>query len=206
MSGWFHDKWKDYKHLAEVSSVSEIGRRYFINNAFDGALTMLGVVIGAVISGTKDPAIIIAAGVAGSIAMAVSGFSGSYLTEKAEREREMNRLRRVMLSGMEESIHMRAGRFASIVTSVIDGVSWPLAAALVVAPFILSMMGVISVDAAFSASIVLTLGTLFALGAYLGRVSKTSWMVYGLRMLFVGMLVAVLTILISQFFGHATVL
>ena len=31
----------------KISNVGEISRRYFVMNAFDGALTMLGVIIGA---------------------------------------------------------------------------------------------------------------------------------------------------------------
>jgi len=38
------NRWKRYHR---VSGVSSITRRYFVMNAFDGALTMLGVVIGA---------------------------------------------------------------------------------------------------------------------------------------------------------------
>jgi len=63
-------RWKQY---SKISGVSSITRRYFVMNAFDGALTMLGVVIGAYI--------------AGSIAMGASGMSGAYMAEKAEREK-----------------------------------------------------------------------------------------------------------------------
>ena len=41
-------RWKNY---SKISGVGAITRRYFVMNAFDGALTMLGVVIGAYISG-----------------------------------------------------------------------------------------------------------------------------------------------------------
>ena len=64
-------KWKRYH---EISDVGPITRRYFIMNAFDGALTMLGVVIGAAISGNLGNSnIIISAGIAGSIAATTKG-------------------------------------------------------------------------------------------------------------------------------------
>ena len=75
-------RWKKY---SEISDVGPITRRYFVMNAFDGALTMLGVIFGAYVSGVLKPMIIISAGIAGSIAMGVSGMSGAYMTEKAER-------------------------------------------------------------------------------------------------------------------------
>jgi len=63
-------KWKQY---SEISGVGDISRRYFVMNAFDGALTMLGVVIGAAVSGyLENSTIIISAGIAGSIAMGAS--------------------------------------------------------------------------------------------------------------------------------------
>ena len=51
-------RWKKYY---EISSAGDITRRYFVMNAFDGALTMLGVVIGAYIAGIPKPMPIISA-------------------------------------------------------------------------------------------------------------------------------------------------
>ena len=57
-------RWKKY---SEISGVGAISRRYFVMNAFDGALTMLGVVIGAAVSGSlQNSAVIISAGITGS--------------------------------------------------------------------------------------------------------------------------------------------
>ena len=56
-------------------------------NAFDGTLTIMGVVIGAHFSGVTNPHIVITAGIGGSVAMGISGVSGAYLAERAERNR-----------------------------------------------------------------------------------------------------------------------
>ena len=80
-------RWKQY---SKISDVGQITRRYFVMNAFDGALTMLGVVIGAYVSGIiEQSTVIISAGIAGSVAMGVSGVSGAYMTEKAERTKKL---------------------------------------------------------------------------------------------------------------------
>jgi len=60
------ERWKRYHKISEAGDIT---RRYFVMNAFDGALTMLGVVIGAYVAGILEPIIIITAGIAGSIAM-----------------------------------------------------------------------------------------------------------------------------------------
>ena len=50
---------KEWKRYYQVSEVGPITRRYFVMNAFDGALTMLGVVIGAYVAGILQPILII---------------------------------------------------------------------------------------------------------------------------------------------------
>ena len=47
---------KRWKRYHQISEVGDITRRYFVMNAFDGALTMLGVVIGAYVAGILNPA------------------------------------------------------------------------------------------------------------------------------------------------------
>ncbi|MCK5039146.1 MAG: hypothetical protein KAS16_08620, partial [Thermoplasmata archaeon] len=72
------EKLKRWDMYAEISDVGSISRRYFVMNAFDGALTMLGVVIGAsMTTDLVDPMFIILAGLSGSFAMCISGISGA---------------------------------------------------------------------------------------------------------------------------------
>jgi zinc transporter ZupT len=69
----------------EISNALKIARRYFVINAFDGAVTMLGAIMGAYISGIDTPRVLINIGFSVSIALATSGFVGSFLSEMAER-------------------------------------------------------------------------------------------------------------------------
>ncbi|KKN31593.1 hypothetical protein LCGC14_0822280 [marine sediment metagenome] len=76
----------------DITNFSEIARRYFINNFYDGALTILGIVLGFLVVILKNsnniPSIyIILPGLGTSISMFVSGLSGSYLSEKAEQKK-----------------------------------------------------------------------------------------------------------------------
>jgi predicted membrane protein (TIGR00267 family) len=126
---------KRWKRYHSISGVGDISRRYFVMNAFDGALTMLGVIIGAYIAGILNPLPIISAAVAGSIAMGVSGMSGAYMTEKAERTKKMKELENAMLTDMKNGLHHKSHRFATFFAAIVDGVSPAIAAMFVVSPF-----------------------------------------------------------------------
>ena len=60
----------------------EIVRRYIIINTFDGALTILGIVLAVIMSGIRDPQLVIIPSIGASVAMAVSGIWGSYAAEE----------------------------------------------------------------------------------------------------------------------------
>ena len=192
-------KWKQY---SEISDVASITRRYFVMNAFDGALTMLGVVIGAYVSGLiENPTVIISAGIAGSIAMGASGMSGAYMTEKAERTKKMKDLEKAMLTDMKNGLHDRSHRFAAYFAAIVDGVSPALAAMIVISPFFLVNRGVITAEIAFFSTIAITLVVLLLLGVYLSRISDESMIKYGIMMLGVGLLTAFICIVTSILLG-----
>ena len=192
------DRWKRYY---KISDVGNIARRYFVMNAFDGALTMLGVVIGAYVAGVLEPAPIISSAIAGSIAMGTSGMSGAYMTEKAERTKKLKSLEKAMLTDLKNGLHDRSHRFATFFTAIVDGISPALAAMLVVSPFFVVNFGLIAVETAFYICIVLTLVVLLVLGLYLARISDESMIKYGLQMLAVGLVTAALCIITSVLLG-----
>jgi predicted membrane protein (TIGR00267 family) len=191
-------RWKAY---ADMGNFRAIARRYFVMNAFDGALTMLGVVIGASMTQIEEPNIIISAGIAGSIAMGVSGFSGAYMAESAERARELKKLERAMLSDMDDTMHEEAARFASVYTALIDALSPAMAALAVISPFFFVHIGLLSMGLALFISVILTMIVLFCLGVYLARVMDESILRHGLKMLVVGLVTALLCSLVSLGLG-----
>lgn len=192
-------RWKKY---SEISGVGPITRRYFVMNAFDGALTMLGVVIGAYVSGIiEQPTVIISAGIAGSIAMGASGVSGAYMTEKAERTKKIKDLEKAMLSDMKNGLHKKSHRFATVFAAVVDGASPAIAAMLVVSPFFLVNFGLILAEIAFFTSIIITLIVLSLLGIYLAKISDESMIKYGIQMLLVGLVTAFLCVGTSLLLG-----
>ena len=192
---------KQWKRYHKISDVSKITRRYFVMNAFDGALTMLGVIIGAAVGGVLEPRIIITAAVAGSIAMGASGMSGAYMTERAERTKKLKKLEKAMLTDLRDGLHYKSHRFASIFAALVDGLSPAMAALIVVFPFFLSNFRIIADEIAFYSSIAITLILLTSLGIYLAKISEESMLRYGIQMLLVGLLTAFICVGTSILLG-----
>ncbi len=180
-----------------VTKAQQILRRYFAMNAFDGAMTSLGVVIGAYISHIDDPSTVIRIILVSGIAMMVSGFSGTYLTESAERNHSLNELEDAMLVDLDNTIYGKASRFVSIFAAFVDGGAPFLASIPSVIPFYFSSLGLMSLLTAFIVSIVASLLTLFTLGVYLGRVSGENIWFSGLKMVVAGIIVAALALVLG---------
>lgn len=180
-----------------VTKAHTILRRYFAMNAFDGSMTSLGVVIGAYITNIVDPRAIIGVIMVSGIAMAISGFSGTYMTESAERSRSLNELEDAMLTDLDDSIYGEASRFVAIFAAFIDGSAPFLASIPAVIPFYLALIGVTPVGFAFTASIGASLLTLFLLGVFLGRISDRNIFYSGIKMVIAGVTVALLALLLN---------
>jgi len=175
----------------EVTHLSDIARRYFVMNGFDGSMTALGVILGAWTVGVENPRIIVMTGLGACLAMGVSGFFGAYLAEKAERKRRMKSLEESMLTDLDGSLQQDASEFAPALAALIDGLSPALTAIISLVPFMLSIPGAIPIGDSYLVSFILTFGTLFSLGIYLGRVAKERVWLYGLQMLAAGIVIAV---------------
>ena len=180
-----------------VTRAHTILRRYFAMNAFDGSMTSLGVVIGAYITDIVDPRAVIGVIMVSGIAMAVSGFSGTYMTESAERSKSLNELEDAMLTDLDDTIYGEASRFVAIFAAFIDGSAPFLASIPAVVPFYLALIGLTPVGVAFTASIGASLLTLFLLGVFLGRVSDRNVLYSGVKMVIAGVAVALLALVLN---------
>jgi predicted membrane protein (TIGR00267 family) len=185
-----------YRGYLETTKAYEIARRLFVMNAFDGTLTIMGVVIGAHFSGVSDAHIVITAGMAGSVAMGISGISGAYLAERAERKRDLKKLEMAMLKNLDDTHYARATEFASVIVAVVDGISPALSAAVIVMPYF--FVPQISMLSAFYASLVLSLAILFTLGVFLARISDERPIASGLQMILVGIVTIIIVGLVAQ--------
>jgi predicted membrane protein (TIGR00267 family) len=189
---------RKFKNYLRVTGADSISRRYFVMNSFDGALTMLGVIVGAWASGAVNPRVIIGIGLGASLAMGVSGFSGAYMAERAERKRRLDRLKRAMLTDLGKTMHGKASHFASIWTALVDGVSPFMAAVISMLPFFLASANLIPASGAAIISVILIMSMIFSLGIFLGRISRENMLLSGMRTLAAGILTAVITALVAR--------
>ena len=162
-----------------------IARRYFVVNGFDGALTMLGLLVGFYVSDEIKLPVVINACLGVAIALGMSGVSSAYISEVAEKQRELRELEKAMVTDLGQSAHGRAARLLPVVIACVNGVA-PLAISLVIllplwAAPILEPLSLLPLESAF----VLALMIIFLLGVYLGRISHTFWLWAGLRTLLI---------------------
>ena len=138
--------------------------------------------MGNYLAGVRDLAISIRTGIATSIAIGVSGLWGAYLTETAERQRELSELERACLVDQAGTKIGRASRLTVIIVSILDGAVPFVAALVVLIPLFLA--GVIGDPlTCYLLATIAALVALFGVGLFLGHVSKRSLMGYGLRTL-----------------------
>ena len=171
---------ENLKEYSKISNAGQIARRAFANNSFDGVLTMIGVVMGSFVVGIQDPKVVLVTGLSTALAIGISGGWGAYLTESAERRNEMDELERVTLTDLQDTKIGKASRMAVVMVAAVDGISPFLSAFLVVIPFFFASL-LPSVSYAFYASIGMALLALFALGNYLGSISKQNLFLSGLK-------------------------
>lgn len=169
-----------------ITEVGEITRRYFALNAFDGVITILGVLVGSYFGEIRSAASVVTLGLATSFAMGVSGFYGAYMAEVAERKRALAELEESTLSSLKGTELSHAATYAAIVVALVNGISPSAAAFLAIIPFFLG--GLLSIETSFAVSFAVAFTELFAVGAFLGAVSKTRLIFSGIRMVAVGLL------------------
>jgi predicted membrane protein (TIGR00267 family) len=188
---------EDIKTYNQIIGIMEIARRYFAMNAFDGVLTTIGVLAGNYLAGVRNMSIPIKTGIATSIAMGISGLWGAYLTETAERRRELTELERVSLIDQSRTSIGRASRFAVIIVSIVDGLAPALAAIIVLIPLFLDpIIGNPLLSYALAGGLALL--SLFGLGLFLGKVSEEKNLIlYGLKTLLAGLVAIAINFLLG---------
>ncbi|HEY71113.1 MAG TPA: hypothetical protein G4O08_11075 [Anaerolineae bacterium] len=181
----------------QIASIGEIARRYFAMNAFDGVLTIIGVLMGSYTAGVEEARIVISTGMATSVAMGISGLWGAYLTEAAERKRSLTELEGYTLTDLNDTSLGEASRAAVVIVALVDGLSPFLAALVVLTPFFFPQFFP-NPRWIYITAIGLALLALFGLGVFLGRISRRNILGYGLRTIVAGIISIVISLLLGS--------
>lgn len=182
-----------------ITGTDDIVRRYFVVNGFDGALTMLGLIIGFLVSTPADLSVMINACLGAAIALGMSGVSSAYVSESAERRRALDKLEEAMVSDLQDSTHGDAARWMPLLIALVNGSAPLVISLLIVTPLWLSNAGVTLPVSPLYAAIIVALLLIFLLGVFIGRIAGVSWVRSGIQTLLVAVATAVL---IYLFAGH----
>lgn len=192
--------WKQLAFLLRISRSEDIIRRYFVVNGFDGALTMLGLIIGFLISPPTELSLVISVCLGAAIALGMSGISSAYVSEIAERQRSLKQLEEAMVADLGDSAHGDAARYVPILTALVNGSAPLVISILILLPLWLDQtflaMGISPLHAAVFIAFILV----FMLGVYLGTIAGASLFKSGIRTLVTAL---VTTGLIYLFAGHS---
>jgi predicted membrane protein (TIGR00267 family) len=176
------------KRTHRLLSISESGgivRRYLVVNGFDGALTMLGLIIGFLLSDPAELAVVTNACLAAAIALGMSGISSAYVSEVAERKRELDKLEEAMITDLGSSAHGEAARWVPVLVALVNGAA-PLAISLlIILPLWLAQAGLHLPLHPLFLAIAIAAALIFVLGVLLGRIAGVSWLHSGFRTLLV---------------------
>lgn len=188
---------KQIRFLLHIAQAQDLVRRYFVVNGFDGALTMLGIIMGFHLSAPVNTAVIISACLGAAIALGVSGVSSAYVSEQAERRRALSELEVAMVTDLKEGAHAEAARWVPILIALVNG-SAPLAISLlIISPLWLSNVGIDVLVSPIYAAVTVALTLIFLLGVFLGRISGISWQRSGMQTVFIALMTMLLIYLFS---------
>lgn len=178
-----------------IANITNIIRRYFALNGFDGVVTIIGVLIGSYIIKVEDPLHIIVTGAAVCISLGVSGVWSAYFSESAERKKELDDLEKSTLYDLSQTVISRAQKFASVTIAIVNGVSPVVTAFIPLLSFFFARF--IPINVCYYIGFFLAFLMLFGIGLFLGKVSKSSLIISGIKMVFAGVFCIVLSLLLE---------
>jgi predicted membrane protein (TIGR00267 family) len=178
------------KMAVEMHDLLPIARRYFVIGAFDGALTIMGVILGAYAAGALTKNLVLVAGSATGIALSVSSAVGAYEAERIESVIQHRGLERAMLSTVEGT-RKESAKIGNLASAFVHGIAPLIAALIPLIPFFFMP----ALDAMVVA-IVITIAFLFVMGSYLGSLIKEMIFYTGLRFVAAGLVTAIIVFLL----------
>lgn len=180
-----------------LDSIGPIARRYFVSNGFDGALTGVGVTVGAYLSGIESGLTVISLGLGAAVGLTTSGVWSVWEIERAEMRAEIQETEDAMLTDLSDTQVEREKMSNQIINSIMSGLGPLIGLVSTLVPFLLAGT-VLSMLQATLVSVTVAVGVLFTFGAYMASISRQRWYVAGIRMGLAGIVVAIINVFIPK--------
>lgn len=187
---------QQFRLFLQIAKMHGLARRYFVVNGFDGALTMLGIIMGFYVNLEATVQVALSACFGAAVALAISGITSAYISESAERQKDLKELENAMARNLEESAHGKVAKIAPIIIAIVNGMSPFVIAVLIMSPLWLSSQTAFALPA-FESAIVLAFVVLFFLGVFLGKVSGKFWLWSGVRTLLIAIATAAIVFFVN---------
>jgi predicted membrane protein (TIGR00267 family) len=181
------------RRLLGREGVLSIARRYFVSNGFDGTLTSIGVIVGAVLSGVPSGATVIKIGLGAAVGLGTSAVWSVWEIERAETKAELRRIERAMLVDLDDTQIEREQRGTRLLHATMSGLGPLIGILIPLTPFLFEGTLFTMVEAALIA-VALGIGILGIFGAYMGSMSGQRWYVAAARMALAGLVVAIINV------------
>ncbi|MEE9525766.1 MAG: hypothetical protein V3V78_04145 [Candidatus Woesearchaeota archaeon] len=179
-----------YKH--------KIVRRYVVTNSFDGALTMLGILLISFFAGLKDPRLIILPGIGSAVALSVSGVWSAYAAETSEAINKIKNLEKHLLIKLKENKVTRKGKELTYFISFINGAAPLIISFLILSPFFIVTTGLFTADVGYLLALIIAAVILFLLGIFTGKTAKENVIKNGFKMLLAGVMIGVIFFILAK--------
>lgn len=183
--------------LLRITRTHSIARRYFVVNGFDGALTMLGILTGFHVGGVEDLRAVISACVGAAVALAMSGLSSAYISERAERRKALAELEESMMVDLKGSAHGSAARWVPLLIAAVNGLAPLVLSLIIILPLGLAHLGLPLPFPPLVMAIAAALALIFLLGVFLGQIGNTLWLWSGVQALLIALCTMAIILLVG---------
>jgi predicted membrane protein (TIGR00267 family) len=180
-----------------LTETSGVVRRYFSLQVFDGAMVGIGLVFGLYISDLHGYDSALRAVVSILIGVAISGYTGAFISERAEQLRRIKSLEQATLREMSKTLVAAAGVHATIIVALVNSLSAVMAILVVSAPYLAASASMAPLEQGLYSSLLVCLALLFLSGTAVGRIAGISALRTALQMVGAGLLAAPLIMIVE---------
>lgn len=158
---------------------------------------MVGLLSGFYVSGQVVLPVTISVCLGAAIALGMSGLTSAYISEAAEKKRELKKLEQAMIADLGESAYGKAAKLMPFYIAFINGLAPFLIASIVIVPLVIGHSDPQMLSHPLEAAVLLAFLIIFLLGIFLGRISGHFWLWSGLRTLIIAMVTSALIYVFS---------